>query len=142
MDAAYFRAWRAANPAYRRRESERSRQRRLAGARGDRTAEYARRRRVLVQQRAIARGDNGWAITSHPILDAARAVAARHVRPDRRSAVYSPTYEDAVSTAAVALVEHHDPEAAVSAYMRAENAWAYHTAPLFEWAASNERSLT
>lgn len=132
MDAAYYRAWRADNPEYRRREAERSRRRRLAGARGDRTAEYARQRVRRAEQRAIARGDNGCAIESHPILDVARVVAGRYVRPDRRSVVYTTTYEDAVAEAAVALVEHRDPEMAVSGYLRAEHAWAYRTAPLFE----------
>ena len=136
MDAAYFRSWRADHPEYRRRESERSRLRRLADARGhhgdDRTTEYVRQRERRAEQRAIARGDNGWPDSSHPILDAAREVASRFVRPDRRSTVYTTTYDDAVSEAVLALVAHADPQAAVKAFMQSENAWTWHTAPLFD----------
>ena len=132
MNADYFRTWRKANPEYRRREAERSRRRRLAGARGDRTAEYARQRERRAEQRQVCSAENGWTDQAHPILDTARAVALDHVRPDRRSLLTRPTYEDAVSEASVALVAGADPAEAVRAYLRTERDWVMHTAPLFD----------
>ena len=43
-DAAYYRSWRAAHPAYRDRQKQLRRERRRRTGRGDRSAEYARRR--------------------------------------------------------------------------------------------------
>jgi hypothetical protein len=132
VNAAYFRAWRKANPEYRAREAERSRRRRLAGGRGDRTAEFARQRVRRAEQRRHRAGDNGWTEQAHPILDAAHTVALVHVRPDRRSLLTRPTYEDAVSEAAVALVAGTDPDEAVRGYLRADRSWLMHTAPLLD----------
>lgn len=132
MNAAYYRAWRKAHPEYRRRETERSRRRRLAGARGNRSAEYIRQRKRRAEQRARRDAANGWVEQDHPILDAARVIAARKVSPDRRAVVMRPTYEDAVSEAATALVAGTDPDEAVTGYLRAERDWAYHTAPLLD----------
>lgn len=132
MNADYFRAWRKANPEYRRREAERSRRRRLTGARGDRTAEYVRQRERRAERRQARSADNGWAQQTHPILDTARAVALDHVRPDRRSLLTRPTYEEAVSEATLALVSGADPAEAVRAYLRTERAWLMRTAPLLD----------
>lgn len=131
-DAAYYRAWRAAHPEYRRRESERSRRRRLAGARGDRSAEYARQRERRAEQRRLRSADNGSVQQDHPILDAARAIAAPLVRPDRRALLNRPTWEDAVAEAAAAIVAGEDAREAVQFYLRGERAWMRLTAPLLD----------
>ncbi len=129
-NAAYFRNWRKANPEYRRREAERSRRRRLAGARGDRSNEYVRQRERRAEQRTVRNADNGSTLTSHPILEAARSLAAKRVKPDCRSSTYRPTYEDAVGEAALAIVAGADPSEAVDGYLSDEQQWAHHTAPL------------
>jgi hypothetical protein len=132
MNAAYHRAWRAAHPEYRRREVERSRRRRTLHGRGDRSAEYARQRERRALAHQLSSGENGSTQTSHPLLELARTVASGHVRPDRRSAYFRPTYEDAVSEALVAIVAGEDPVPAVRRYLADERAWLSRTAPLLD----------
>ena len=132
MNAAYHRAWRAAHPEYRRREVERSRRSRALHGRGDRSAEYARQRERRVLARMLRAGENGVSETGHPLLEAARVVALSHVRPDRRSVLFRPTFEDAVSEALVAIVAGEDPVPAVRRYLSAERAWLNRTAPLLD----------
>jgi hypothetical protein len=133
MNAAYHRAWRAAHPEYRAREVERSRQRRALHGRGDRSAEYARQREHRALTRRLRSGDNGTIQANHPLLEAARAVALGQVRPDRRSVLFRPTYEDAVSEAVLAIVVGEDPVPAVRRYLSAERAWLSRTAPLLDY---------
>jgi hypothetical protein len=132
MNAAYHRAWRAAHPEYRRREVERSRRSRALHGRGDRSAEYARQRERRALARRLTSGENGSIETTHPLLEAARTVALDHVRPDRRSVLFRPTYEDAVSEALLAIVAGEDPVPAVRRYLSAERAWLNRTAPLLD----------
>ena len=132
MNAAYHRAWRAAHPEYRAREVERSRRRRALHGRGDRSAEYARHRERRAIASRLRSGENGSPELSHPLLEAARSAALRHVRPDRRSAFFRPTFEDAVSEAVVAIVAGEDPVPAVRRYLSAERAWLSRTAPLLD----------
>jgi hypothetical protein len=132
MNAAYHRAWRAAHPEYRRREVGRSRRRRTLHGRGDRSAEYARQRERRAIARRLTSGENGATETTHPVLEAARSAALRHVRPDRRSAFFRPTFEDAVSEALVAIVAGEDPVPAVRRYLSVERAWLSRTAPLLD----------
>jgi hypothetical protein len=132
MNAAYHRAWRAAHPEYRAREVERSRQRRALHGRGDRSAEYARQRERRAIARRVLSGENGIVETSHPLLEAAREVALDQVRPDRRSVLFRPMFEDAVSEALVAIVAGEDPVPAVHRYLAAERAWLSRTAPLLD----------
>jgi hypothetical protein len=132
MNAAYHRAWRAAHPEYRAREVERSRRRRTLHGRGDRSTEYARQRERRAVDRRLRSGNNGTVERSHPLLEAARLVALRHVRPDRRSVLFRPTYEDAVSEALVAIVAGEDAVPAVRRYLSAERAWLSRTAPLLD----------
>ncbi|MFO7531824.1 MAG: hypothetical protein R6W93_05145 [Candidatus Limnocylindrales bacterium] len=132
MNAAYHRAWRASHPEYRRREVERSRQRRALHGRGDRSAEYARQRERRALARRLQAGENGSTETTHALLEAAQSAALGHVRPDRRSAFFRPTYEDAVSEAIVAIVAGEDPVPAVRRYLSAERAWLSRTAPLLD----------
>jgi hypothetical protein len=132
MNAAYHRAWRAAHPEYRAREVERSRQRRALHGRGDRSAEYARQRERRALTRRLNAGDNGVVEANHPLLEVARTVALGHVRPDRRSLLFRPTFEDAVSEALVAIVAGEDPVPAVRRYLSVERAWLSRTAPLLD----------
>jgi hypothetical protein len=132
MNATYHRVWRAAHPEYRRREVERSRRRRALYGRGDRSVEYARQRERRAIARRLRSGENGSTETVHPLLEAARRVALGHVRPDRRSVLFRPTYEDAVSEALVAIVAGEDPVPAVRRYLSAEHAWLSRTAPLLD----------
>jgi hypothetical protein len=132
MNAAYHRAWRAAHPGYRAREVERSRRRRALHGRGDRSAEYARQRERRAAARRLHSGENGTTETSHPLFEAARIVASGHVRPDRRSAFFRPTYEDAVSEALLAIVAGEHPVPAVRRYLATERDWLMHTAPLLD----------
>jgi hypothetical protein len=132
MNAAYHRAWRAAHPEYRRREVERSRRRRALHGRGDRSGEYARQRERRAIARRLGSGENGTVELSHPLLEAARVVALGHVRPDRRSVLFRPTFEDAVSEALVAIVAGEDPVPAVRRYLSSERAWLSRTAPLLD----------
>jgi hypothetical protein len=129
-DAAYYRAWRAAHPEYRAREAARSRRRERV--RGDRSAEYARQRERRAEQRRRRDGEDGWTEQLHPILDEARVIALHHVRPDRRSVLMRPTFDDAVSEAALALLVGDDPTDAVQRYLRSERDWQWRTAPLLE----------
>jgi hypothetical protein len=132
MNAAYHRDWRAAHPEYRAREVERSRRRRALHGRGDRSAEYARQRERRALARRLQAGENGTVEQSHPLLEAARAIALGQVRPDRRSVLFRPTYEDAVSEALVAIVAGEDPVPAVLRYLSTERAWLARTAPLLD----------
>jgi hypothetical protein len=84
-----------------------------------------------VQSRLYA-GENGFTETNHPLLEAARTVALGQVRPDRRSVLFRPTFEDAVSEALVAIVAGEDPVPALRRYLTAERAWLMRTAPLLD----------
>ena len=132
MNAAYHRTWRAAHPEYRRREVERSRRRRALHGRGDRSLEYARQRERRAVARRLRTGENGTVETSHPLLKVAGTVALSQVRPDRRSILFRPTVEDAVSEALLAIMAGEDPVPAVRRYLSAERAWLSCTAPLFD----------
>lgn len=82
----------------------------------------------------IRAGENGLAEVTHPLLEAARRAALCRVRPDRRSAFFRPTFEDAVSEALVAIVAGEDPVPAVRRYLTAERKWLMGTAPLLDTA--------
>lgn len=125
LDPDYWKKWRAAHPAYREREKARSR---LSKHHGDRVGQRARARERLLRSRA----DLGWVETSHPLLDAATAIVVRYVRPDRRTVLFDPLYEDAVMTAVLAILEGADPAEATSCFLRAERSRRYREAPLLE----------
>lgn len=83
---------------------------------GDRRAQYRRR---MERQRMHA-GDNGWVETKHPLMDEAAAVAKRYAKPDHRTHYIDPLYEEALMTAALALIEGSDPHEAVKACVKTE----------------------
>lgn len=128
VDPAYYRRWRAAHPEYRLRQNLLRNARRAARGRGDRSSEYARK----VERARRRRGDNGWVVEDHPILEMARAAALEVVRPDRRTVFYRPTYEDAVGEAALAIVELRSPVEAARAFVKRERWLSVATAPLRE----------
>lgn len=115
-DPAYWRAWRAAHPEYRRREVERSRRRKLELGRGDRRAEYARRR-----SRAAA--DATPLAPLYP--DLVRGAVVSFVRDELRM--------DLAQERALAELEGRDPDQAVAKYRGREHAWIRMTIPLADW---------
>lgn len=93
---------------------------------GDRKAQYQRAR----ERQRIRDGDNGRVETKHPIMDRAFEVARRYARPDRRSVLYYPLYEELVCVAALAICEGDDPDVAAKAYAAWDRSFLFHTAPL------------
>jgi hypothetical protein len=91
---------------------------------GDRSREYARQSVRRAEARRLRSGDNGTPET-HPLLEQAKTIASRHVRPDRGAVIYEPRWEEAVGVAALALVEGHDAEEAVREHRRVEREWAW-----------------
>lgn len=131
-DAAYYRAWRAAHPEYRKREAARSAARKAAEPRPDRSAEYRRRSDQLRHKREAER--IGPLHVGHELFDRARAV----VGPVRSglTVLLDPLYEDLLSVATLALLEGQDAAAAVRRFRADEFAWRARTAPiLWEFAA-------
>ena len=125
-DAAYHRAWRAAHPEYRKRQNRLRNERRRRNGRGDRSAEYARRRsRAIPPIPGLHVG--------HDLFEQARDV----VGPRRSTLVtlHDPLYDDLVSEATLALIEGRDPVAAIRSYGARERAFGRVTCPLLEEAA-------
>lgn len=125
-DAAYHRAWRAAHPEYRARQNRLRNERRLRTGRGDRSAEFAKRRsRAIPALPGLHAG--------HDLFELARRI----VGPRRTSLVtlHDPLYDDLVSEATLALIEGRDPAHAVRAYGARERAFGRVTCPLFGEAA-------
>ena len=125
-DAAYHRAWRAAHPEYRERQNQLRNERRRRNGRGDRSAEYARRRsRAVPPLPGLHVG--------HDLFERARQV----VGPRRSTLVtlHDPLYDDLVSEATLALIEGRDPWDAVRSYGARERAFGRVTCPLLEEAA-------
>ena len=122
-DAAYYRAWRAAHPEYRARQNQRRAERRGRFGRGDRTAEYARRR--------------SRAVPSIPPMHAGHVLfeqARRIVGPRRTTlvALHDPLHDDLLSEATLALIEGRDPHEAIRVFRSRERAYGQVTCPLFE----------
>ena len=125
-DAAYYRAWRAAHPEYRARQNRLRNERRARNGRGDRSAEYAKRRsRALPPIPTLHVG--------HDLFEVAREV----VGPRTSTLVHlaDPLYDDLVSEATLALIEGRDPDDAVRAYRARERAFGRVTCQLLEEAA-------
>lgn len=127
-DPDYWRKYRARNPEYRAREKARMAAR-VNKSHGDRQAQNARRRERYHRER----GNNGPPATqAHPIMDQAAQVAQAYVKPDRRTHYLDPLYEEALMTAALAILAGDDPHAATQAVVRAERNHRAHQAPLLE----------
>ena len=125
-DAAYYRAWRAAHPEYQIRQNRLRAERRRLKGRGDRSAEYARRRsRAIPPLPPMHDG--------HDLFERARQI----VGPRRTSlvALYDPLHDDLLSEATLALIEGRDPHQAIRSFRSRELAFGRITCPLFEDAA-------
>lgn len=128
-DAAYYRAWRAAHPGYRARESRLRAERRRRHGREDRSAEYARRRsRARPPLPPVPPLHVG-----HDLFERARRI----VGPRRTSlaVLYDPLYDDLLSEATLAMIEGRDPGEAVRSFGARERAYGRVTCPLLEYAA-------
>ena len=134
-DAAYYRAWRAAHPDYRARQSRLRAERRRRLGREDRSREYARCREQ--RRRSSPARQDAASIQplhlGHELFDHAREV----VGPRRTSLVtlHDPLHDDLLSEATLALLEGRDPHEAVRAYGTRERTYGRVTCPLFEFAA-------
>jgi hypothetical protein len=115
----YWRHWRAAHPAYRERERERARARRQAGYRSPKT----RRTRAVIEPIVVE---------PHPLPTWAQRLAAGIVREDGRTRLSDELYPDVVSEILLARLEHKDPIARATAWLRSERSWRHHLAPLLE----------
>lgn len=100
--------------------------RRAPHGRGDVLAQRARRR----ERERVRSGDAGWTPQGHPVIDAAYAVALRYARPDRRSLYLDPLFEEALMTAALAIIEGSDPDAAARSVVASERDHRHRTCPL------------
>jgi len=127
-DPDYWRRWRAEHPAYREREKARAKARRAKQGRSWSPKERESQRRRRQRQRA----DHGWVETHHPVMEQAAAITQQHIRPDHRSLILDPMYEDAHSAAVLALISGEDAHAAVLATIREERAWRQKKAPLLD----------
>jgi hypothetical protein len=122
-DAAYYRRWRAAHPEYRERQNRLQAERRRRNGRGDRSAEFARRRsRAIPPVPALHLG--------HDLFEKARRI----VGPRRTSLVtlYDPLYDDLLSVATLALIEGRDAQDAVRRYGAQERSFGRMTCPLLD----------
>jgi len=130
-DPAYWRKYRAAHPSYRERERKRSAERRAQGLRGDRSEEYRRRAAREREQRTLEASLVVPPLSGHPIIARAHeAVLQVGLRPSRMAVYLDPLYEEAVMSAALAVISGDDPVEAARATIRAERSWRYRTAPL------------
>ncbi len=122
-DAAYHKAWRAAHPEYRARQNQLRNERRRRHGRGDRSAEYARRRsRAIPPMPGLHVG--------HDLFEEARTIVGP--RPASLESLYDPLYDDLLSEATLALIEGRDPQVAVRSYGARERSYGRVTCPLFE----------
>jgi len=122
-DATYHRAWRAAHPDYRARQNHLRNERRRRHGRGDRSAEYARRRtRAMPPIPPMHLG--------HDLFELARRI----VGPERSSLVTlrDPLHEDLLSEATLALLEGRDPADAGVRYRARERSFGRITCPLLD----------
>ena len=125
-DAAYNRAWRAAHPEYKARQNRLRAERRRIHGRGDRTAEYARRRNRTIPP--IPPLHDG-----HDLFEQARRIVG-----ERRTSLvtlYDPLHDDLLSEATLALIEGRDPHEAIRTFRSRELAFGRITCPLFLEAA-------
>jgi hypothetical protein len=125
-DPAYYRAWRAAHPDYRARQTRLRNERRRRSGRGDRSAEYAARRSRAIPEMPVLH-------LGHALFDQARQVVGP--RTSTLVSLADPLYDDLVAEATLALLEGTDPVAAVRRYRASEVAFGRVTRPLFEQAA-------
>lgn len=121
-DAAYYRAWRAAHPEYKARQNRLRNERRRLHGRGDRSAEYCRRRSRAIPP--IPPLHDG-----HDLFDEARRIVGQ--RRTSLVTLYDPLHDDLLSEATLALIEGRDPHEAIRTFRSREQAFGRVTCPLF-----------
>jgi hypothetical protein len=128
-DAAYYRAWRAAHPEYRRRQSKLRNERRLLHGREDRSREYARRVPPSAPPEPIP---PVWVAGQHPLIDLAWGYVKRCPKGVVVSFREDELVIDAIGVAVLAMLERRDPAEAVRAFYAVESNWIGHLAPLLK----------
>jgi hypothetical protein len=123
VDAAYHRAWRAAHPEYRARQNRLRNERRRRDGRGDRSAEYARRRSRAIPPIPPTH-------LGHRLFELARRIVGP--QPTTLVTLRDPLHEDLLSEATLALLEGRDPASAVVRYRARERAYGRITCPLLD----------
>ena len=91
----------------------------------DRSEEYRKRNAKEAAAREYIPAE-----MNHPIMDAAQKACEGHIKPDRRTVYNDGLYEEAMMSAALAIIEGTDPEEAVVAVIKRERSFGYHQAPL------------
>ena len=124
-DAAYYRAWRAAHPGYKKRQNELRNARRRTFGRGDRSREYARR----VPPAPPEPIPPAWCHGQHPLIDLAWGYIARCPRGVAVSFREDELALDAVGVAVLAMLERRDPAEAVRRFYAVESNWINKAAP-------------
>jgi hypothetical protein len=69
---------------------------------------------------------------AHPLLTWAQKLAGDIVREDHRTRLSDELYPDVVGEILLAHLEHEDPVARATAWLRAERSFRHHLAPLLE----------
>ena len=121
VDAEYYRRYRAEHPEYRQRQRERARKRRQEGRRGNRSQEYKRR----AAKKRLAR-EQPTGLDTDPMLQRARAYAAKHAYVDGRTSVKSDLYDELVSEVLLAMVTKESRAERVQAWKRENRTWHAH----------------
>lgn len=93
----------------------------------DRSEEYRKRNAKEAKAREYTPAE-----MSHPIMDAAARACEGHIKPDMRTVYNDGLYEEALMSAALAIIEGTSPEEAVKATLKYERDFGYHQAPLLE----------
>ena len=125
-DAAYYRAWRAAHPEYKKRQNELRNARRRIQGRGDRSREYARRAPPPAPPKPIP---PVWHAGQHPLIDLAWGYVKRCPRGVAISFREDELVIDAIGVAVLAMLERRDPAEAVRAFYAVEINWIVKAAP-------------
>jgi hypothetical protein len=92
--------------------------------------EYANRRQSRAVTRARLAGDHGTTPFDHPILALARDIVSQVIRPDWRTLLYRPTFDDAVGDTVVALLSGDDPHEAARGSVKEDRLWLWRTRPI------------
>jgi hypothetical protein len=124
-DAAYYRAWRASHPDYRKREAVRLRARKQAMTPEQRRADRGRRKPVPPLEPIPVL----WAAGQHPLIDLAWGYVSHCPNGTVLSFREDELILDAIGVAVLAMLERRDPKAAVAAFFAVENNWLVKAAP-------------
>lgn len=135
-DAAYYRAWRAAHPEYKKRQNERRNLHRRLHGRGDRSREYARRR--VSSAPPLEPIPPLWQHSQDPLIDLAWGYVKHCPRGVTVSFREDELAVDAVGVAVLAMLERRDPAEAVRAFYSVEKNWLAKAGPFLLDGMDNE----